>query len=421
MLQPTQLSSPITLGDLKKRQRDEADDENEYEELPHNLGRALKRSKQTSGSPDNNGFPTPKTDPGASEIKPSFKTSEFKSGIPYPENEATEPDPWLAYNFPTHEQCEEVFALLSQTHGRIERPERPPPPSHTYAGCGEVKDILDGLLRTRLSANTSGGNAGKAIAGLVAKYGVAETGAAKGSVNWEAARQLSQEELELAIKCGGMQKQKSKDIKKILDMVYEDNLEKRKFIEENSNKKDDSLTLPGGISSADFSMEDLLDINYLHALDTLAVEAKLKSFPGIGLKTAQCVTNLNMGRPRIAADTHIFRIVKWLGWPKPPPAVNELTAMDHLNVRIPDPLKYGLHQLLIRHGKACARCGGRLGMDNERWEEECVIEHLVQRVGHRLVGVDGVKVVRKGASRGKAKAKAHVKNEDASDEEYMSE
>jgi hypothetical protein len=52
-------------------------------------------------------------------------------------------------------------------------------------------------------------------------------------------------------------------------------------------------------------------------------------------------------------------------------------------VRVPDELKYPLHQLLIRHGKSCPRCRAITGEGSARWDEGCVIEHLVKRDGVR--------------------------------------
>src|SRR5699024_4679701 len=94
-------------------------------------------------------------------------------------------------------------------------------------------------------------------------------------------------------------------------------------------------------------------------------------YPGIGVKTAACVILFCLQRPCFAVDTHVFRLSKWLGWlpptedpepereadekqkvkKTPKRRINEITAFSHLEVRVPEHLKYPLHQLFIRHGK----------------------------------------------------------------------
>ena len=58
-----------------------------------------------------------------------------------------------------------------------------------------------------------------------------------------------------------------------------------------------------------------------------------------------------------AVDTHVHRIAKWLGWI--PPTASLQHACFHLDLRIPNELKYSLHNLLIRHGRSCAECKAR--------------------------------------------------------------
>lgn len=55
-------------------------------------------------------------------------------------------------------------------------------------------------------------------------------------------------------------------------------------------------------------------------------------------------------------DTHVHRIAKWLGWV--PPTASLEHACFHLDLKIPNELKYSLHNLLIRHGRSCAECKG---------------------------------------------------------------
>jgi len=128
---------------------------------------------------------------------------------------------------------------------------------------------------------------------------------------------------------------------------------------------------------------------------------------------------LALHRDVFPVDTHVHRLTKFLGWV--PPTANEVTGFYHLDVRIPDEYKYSLHNLLIRHGRSCKKCAGRaesttpkkvkneideegnpkkakkmkvvwegnglmkermveVGTDDEDEKEECVIDHLVNRV-----------------------------------------
>lgn len=43
---------------------------------------------------------------------------------------------------------------------------------------------------------------------------------------------------------------------------------------------------------------------------------ELTALPGVGRKTANCVLSYVFGKPAIAVDTHVFRIVRRLGWSK---------------------------------------------------------------------------------------------------------
>merc|ERR1711974_487109 len=67
---------------------------------------------------------------------------------------------------PTPEACEEVNRVLSEAHGKVQAPKIIATPSTKVAGCGQVPDLLDALLRTRLSATTSSTNANRALEGL---------------------------------------------------------------------------------------------------------------------------------------------------------------------------------------------------------------------------------------------------------------
>ena len=264
-----------------------------------------------------------------------------------------------------------------------------PAPSTTVSGCGEVPSILDALIRTLLSAATTGTNSSRAFKGLVDTFGVLQEGVGKGSVNWDKVRRAERKEVFEAIKSGGLAVVKSERIQIILDMVHEENIARRNALKK-AEAEDDQAVAPAGAeneSKADKKAEiaradeHVLSLDHLHALPSDQALNTLIKYPGIGPKTASCVLLFCMQRPSFAVDTHVFRLCKWLNW-VPPTKANRNTTYSHCEVRIPDHLKYPLHQLMIRHGKSCGRCRAATGVGSEGWEKGCPIEHLVKRTGN---------------------------------------
>ncbi|KAJ5887693.1 hypothetical protein N7495_007734 [Penicillium taxi] len=297
--------------------------------------------------------------------------------------------PFPDWPHPTVAECEVVNTILTDLHGEFVAPKTIPEPSLTVTGCGEVPSVLDALIRTLLSGATTSGNSARAFAGLVKRFGTLESGIGKGSVNWEAVRQASLKDVFEAIKSGGLATTKSKHLKGILDMVHEENRERHNFHLSDESKTANEETnnmFPEKIEKDKlFEItcvdEHFLSLNRLHNLSTDDAMNELTKYPGIGPKTAACVILFCLQRPCFAVDTHIFRLCKWLGWLPLKPAPNEITAFKHLEVRIPDHLKYSLHQLFIQHGKYCPRCRAITRESSEGWDEGCVIEHLIKRTG----------------------------------------
>ena len=415
------------------------------EELPHNLGAlpvlpptdgpiSLSGSDKENQSLKEESIGTLSADiPAATDIasktsakeeaaSPAKKNGRVKRN-PYGLTPGQTPFPDWAH--PTAEECEVVNQLLSGVHGEIVAPKTIPEPSLTVTGCGEVPSVLDALIRTLLSGATTGNNSAKAFGGLVQRFGILSEGIGKGSVNWDAVRQAPLKDVFEAIKSGGLADIKSKNLKAILDMVHQENQERRNLLVSNgsaaTNHEESQVKEPENgdkvekdkqyqIACAD---QHFLSLNHLHNVSSEEAMTKLVRYPGIGPKTAACVILFCLQRPCFAVDTHIFRICKWLGW-LPPTRANEVTAFSHLEVRIPDHLKYSLHQLFIRHGKSCPRCRAITGESIAGWDEGCVIDHLVQRTGKRKGG-PGTVAGKK--ARGGAKRKKH----DSSNESELSE
>ncbi|KAJ5919081.1 hypothetical protein N7466_010024 [Penicillium verhagenii] len=350
--------------------------------------------------------------------------------------------PFNHWPHPTPEECEVVNTLLSSVHGQVAAPKEIPPPSLTVTGCGEVPSVLDALIRTLLSGATTFENAAKAFSGLVQRFGILQEGIGKGSVDWDAVRRAPFGDVFDAIKPGGLAMRKATNLRTILDTVYEENMRRlgrlnpphsffvladnvpKPSNEQASNEKpsdakpsdekpsneNPSNENPSGDNETDAvdstalnekvekdlgeyeiacGQESFLSLNHLHALSSKDAMNELLKFPGVGPKTAACVILFCLQRPCFAVDTHIFRLSQWLGWVPPDDGrstVNEVTTFNHLEVRVPDHFKYSLHQLFIRHGKDCPRCRAITGEQSVGWNEGCVIDHLVNRVGHHKPG-----------------------------------
>jgi endonuclease III len=74
----------------------------------------------------------------------------------------------------------------------------------------------------------------------------------------------------------------------------------------------------------------------------------LETFPGVGRKTASVVVNIAFGDPRIAVDTHIFRVTNRI-----PLAVTKtpLDTQVALEAIMPDEYRLHAHHWLILHGR----------------------------------------------------------------------
>jgi endonuclease-3 len=148
------------------------------------------------------------------------------------------------------------------------------------------------------------------------------------SDNWKGVVDGGQEKLEEAIRCGGLAGVKSKVILKILDQTI--------------------------------TKYNTYSLDHLHQATTEDAMQELLSFDGVGPKTASCVLLFCLQREDFAVDTHVHRITGLLGWRTK--TMNREQTYHHLNKKIPDELKYGLHVLFVLHGKRCDECkaGGRV-------------------------------------------------------------
>ncbi|KAI1126163.1 DNA glycosylase [Nemania abortiva] len=293
--------------------------------------------------------------------------------------------PFPEWEAPSAAQCAEVYRILADVHGEVTQPATIPAPSLEIAGCGEVPFVLEALLRTLLSGAVTFDGADNMVKAIIAKYGTIEDDLAKGSIDWNKVRLSTIEELEDTIRIGGLANRKAKAIKGTLDMVYQDNIDRRE-----AYLAEKATSIPANIYGASKKTQgqkdleilkterNILSLDHLHGLSADEAMQQFTKFPGIGVKTAACVILFCLQRPCFAVDTHVHRFSRWLGWA--PAKADENDTFSHLEVRCPDHLKYGLHQLFIHHGKHCSRCKMATVEGTKEWEAVvCPLEHLLVR------------------------------------------
>ncbi|KAL7115186.1 hypothetical protein ACP275_04G169800 [Erythranthe tilingii] len=222
--------------------------------------------------------------------------------------------PFPDYPRPTPEECCSVRDDLLSLHGFPEefvkyRNQRSKTKSKS-ADFGEDDDeresVLDGLVKTILSQNTTELNSERAFNSLKSAFPI-----------WDHVLAAESKCIEDAIRCGGLAPTKSSCIKNLLSSLVE--------------------------------RKGKLCMEYLRESSIDEVKAELSLFKGIGPKT-------------------VFQIAKTMGWI--PSSANIKNTYLHLNNRIPDELKFDLNCLLYTHGKICRRCSNKkVGKKNKEVED----------------------------------------------------
>ncbi|KAH0430936.1 HhH-GPD family base excision DNA repair protein [Colletotrichum camelliae] len=294
--------------------------------------------------------------------------------------------PFPNHQGPTAEQCQTVHDILTAQHGERKSPSKILPPSTEVAGCGEVPDILDAMMRTMVSANTKMTNADRVIKEIIKVYGVLDKdGLGAGSVDWNAVRLSPIKKLQKAMFTGGLSKTKSEQMKKILDQVFEENqLRKAAFIKEKESGEAASVK---GATRMSRGQKDhqllkidngILTLDHIRTMPAAEAMPEILQYKGIGVKTASCLLLFCLQQPSFAVDTHVWRFCLWLGWVPKGTEVNK--TFKHCDYRVPDELKYGLHQLFIAHGQQCYRCRSGTAKGTAQWNAVvCPLEHLLDR------------------------------------------
>jgi len=174
-------------------------------------------------------------------------------------------------------------------------------------------DPVGELVKTVLSQHTNDRNRDVAYAALLDRF-----------PGWEEVRDAPVEELEDAIRPGGLAKQKAPRIQAILEQLGD------------PPELDWTETAPRGES-----LEFLL------------------SLPGVGRKTAACVLIFTWGIPEIPVDVHVHRVGGRLGLF--PAKASFEKAHDEMLAIVPPEDAYELHMNLIRHGRQVCRPKPRCG------------------------------------------------------------
>ncbi|KAI1164518.1 DNA glycosylase [Nemania serpens] len=250
-----------------------------------------------------------------SQTASDLQAKKLKS---YSQFAATRQSPYPDFPRPSPEECKLAHAILASLHGARARPQEVTAPT-SRSGCGDSASVLDALVRTILSQNTSDANSSRAKLSMDAAYGSSDAWAR--IVEGGAAR------LAKTIESGGLAAVKSRVILDILAQTR--------------------------------ARHGAYSLDHLFAASDDDAMRELIAFRGVGPKTASCVLLFCLRRASFAVDTHVHRITGLLGW-RPPGATRDQTHA-HLDARVPDEDKYGLHVLMVRHGKDCAECraGGK--------------------------------------------------------------
>lgn len=228
--------------------------------------------------------------------------------------------PFPDFTHPTPQEAADVHSLLSREHHSYNSTRSETTDSNNSATTrGNVPNVIESLIATILSQNTSGKNSSAAKASLDAAFG---------RNNFTAIASAPREDVVNAIRQGGLANKKAATIQNILNSI------KGKH--------------------GDYSLQHLTATEDGKRLTDDNIMKELISYDGVGPKTASCVLLFCLGRDSFAVDTHVFRLSKLLGWV--PEKADRVLAQAHLDLKIPGDLKYGLHVLMVQHGRTCRGC-----------------------------------------------------------------
>ena len=155
-------------------------------------------------------------------------------------------------------------------------------------GCGEkyaAEDsaaVLNSLVRTILSQNTTDITSQRAFNNMRAEFGAAKDGSA--SVDYVAVRDCAVERLAASVRVGGLADIKAGRIQVIL----------RTLTEEQHGSCEVGASAP--------------TLEHLRLLPDEEIKQYLSRFKGVGPKTVACVLMFALGRHEFPVDTHVWQI-----------------------------------------------------------------------------------------------------------------
>ncbi len=171
---------------------------------------------------------------------------------------------------------------------------------------------MDELVLTFLSQNTSDLNSGRAFEALKAHY-----------PTWQEAADAPVAELAEAIRSGGLADRKAPRIQAALRRIYAER--------------------------GDYNIDFLADLPVEEAMSWL------RSFDGIGHKTASIVMLFCFGKAAFPVDTHVGRVTRRLGLAEPKAPEEKIKGL--WETLAPPEQFYALHLNLIRHGRQVCHAG----------------------------------------------------------------
>jgi len=190
---------------------------------------------------------------------------------------------------------------------------------------------LDELILTVLSLSTNDRNRDVAFLRLRERFG------SGGAIDWGAVRDAPLEQVEEAIRPGGISRVKSVRIQAILRAIGEP-----------------------------------LSLDWLREASVAEGQEALCALPGVGRKTAACVLLFSFGLRDVPVDTHVSRVGTRLGLLTPRAPFERLH--DEMLALTPPGAELELHVNMLRHGRrTCFARSPRC--------EECALVRMCPRVG----------------------------------------
>jgi endonuclease-3 len=178
--------------------------------------------------------------------------------------------------------------------------------------------------------------------------------------SWEEVRDAPVDELEEAIRPGGISRVKSARIKAILEAISD------------TPAPSHADAGAGGGGPPATPTEGLLSLDWLVRVSVPVAQAYLCSLPGVGRKTAACVLLFAFGMRDVPVDTHVSRVGTRLGLFRERAPFEELH--DTMLALTPSGQELELHLNLLRHGRrTCHARGPACG--------SCALRRMCPRVG----------------------------------------